>query len=141
MQCYKSISVSFFQILLILRCVLRCTQFGCHFSSYYYLLLSTSILNDTYMHTYIHTYIYTYVHTYGIAQFKLDRTHVQHGLNTTCFSFHMGASMHVHARLMMSNLPCIALVYTLDMCTTVCRYMCVCQESTCQIWITCACKL
>ena len=25
--------------------------------------------------------------------------------------------MHVHARLMTSNLPCIALVYALDMCT------------------------
>ena len=27
------------------------------------------------------------------AQFKLDRTRVQHGLDTTCFSFHMCASM------------------------------------------------
>ena len=51
---------------------------------------------------------------YSTAQFKLDRTSVQHGLDTTCFSFHRRASMHVHARLMTSNLPCIALVYALD---------------------------
>ena len=53
---------------------------------------------------------------YSTAQFKLDRTRVQHGLDTTHFSFHMRASMHVHARLMISNLRCIALVYALDVC-------------------------
>ena len=58
-----------------------------------------------------------YIHTYGTAQFKLDRTRVQHGLNTTRFSFHTHASVSVHARLMTSNLPCKALVYALDMCT------------------------
>ena len=51
-------------------------------------------------------------HCYSTAQFKLDRTCMQHGLDTTCFSFHMRASMRVHARLMMSNLPCIAHVRT-----------------------------
>ena len=51
------------------------------------------------------------------AQFKLARTHVQQGHNTTRFSFHMRASLRVHARLVTSNLPCKALVYTLDVCT------------------------
>ena len=55
--------------------------------------------------------------SYGTAQFKLDRTRVQHGLGTIRFSFHTCASMSVHARLMTSNLPCIALVYAQDMCT------------------------
>ena len=54
--------------------------------------------------------------TYGTAQFKLDRTCVQHGLDMTHFSFHTRASLRVHARLVMSNLPCKALVYALDMC-------------------------
>ena len=67
------------------------------------------------------------------AQFKLERTCVQHGLDTTHFSFHTHASMHVHARLMTSNLLCKALVYALDMCTTVCRCMRACQECTRQI--------
>ena len=68
-------------------------------------------------------YVYCYVHytvyycTYGTAQFKLDRTRVQHGLNMTHFSFPKRASMLVHARLMTSNLPCIALVYALDLHT------------------------
>ena len=53
---------------------------------------------------------------YGTAQFKLDRTCVQQGHDTTCFSFHMHASLYVHARLVTSNLPCKALVYALDMC-------------------------
>ena len=48
--------------------------------------------------------------SYGTVQFKLDRTCVQHELNTTCFSF------HTHARWMTSNLLCKPLVYTLDMC-------------------------
>ena len=34
---------------------------------------------------------------YGTAQFKLDRTRMQHGLDTTRFSFHTNASMRVHA--------------------------------------------
>ena len=55
--------------------------------------------------------------SYGTAQFKFDRTLVQHGLNTTRFSFHTHASMCVHARLTMSNLPSITLVYALDVCT------------------------
>ena len=54
---------------------------------------------------------------YSTAQFKLDSTRVQQGHNTTRFSFHTHASLHVHARLVMSNLPCKALVYALDMCT------------------------
>ena len=78
---------------------------------------------------------------YSIAQFKLDKTCVQHGLNATRFSFHTCASMHVHTRLMTSNLPCIALVYTLDVCTTVCKCMRACQECTSKIWIMLACKL
>ena len=52
--------------------------------------------------------------TYGTAQFKLDRTHLQHGFDTTRFSFHTRASLRVHTRLMTSNLLCIALVYTLN---------------------------
>ena len=35
----------------------------------------------------------------------------------TCFSFRMFASLHVHTRLVMSNLLCKALVYALDVCT------------------------
>ena len=49
MQCYNSIRnpfVSLFQIVIILRCVLRRVKFGCHFFSYRSLLLSTSVLND-----------------------------------------------------------------------------------------------
>ena len=60
---------------------------------------------------------------YGTAQFKIDRTRMRHGLDTTHFSFYMHASMRVHARLMTSNLLCKSLVYALDMCTTVCRSM------------------
>ena len=55
--------------------------------------------------------------TNGTAQFKLDRTHVQQGHDTTHFSFRMHASLRVHARLVTSNLPCKALVYALDVCT------------------------
>ena len=44
--------------------------------------------------------------------------------------------MRMHARLMTSNLLFKALVYTLDVCMTVCRCTCVCQERTRQIWIT-----
>ena len=59
--------------------------------------------------------------THGTVQFKLDRTHMQQGHNTTRhdtthFSFHTCASLCVHARLVMSNLLCKALVYALDMC-------------------------
>ena len=54
---------------------------------------------------------------YGTAQFKLDRTRVQHGLNATRFSFCMCTSLRVHARLMTSNFSCKALVYALDVCT------------------------
>ena len=53
---------------------------------------------------------------YCTAQFKLDRICIQQGHYTTCFSFHTLASLHVHAKLMKSNLPCKALVYTLDVC-------------------------
>ena len=55
---------------------------------------------------------------YNIAQFTLDRTYVQNGLDMTCFSFHTLASLRVHARLVMSNLPCKAFVTVsaLDVC-------------------------
>ena len=55
---------------------------------------------------------------YNIAQFTLDRTYVQHGLDTTCFSFHTLASLRVRARFVMSNLPCKAFVTVsaLDVC-------------------------
>ena len=76
-------------------------------------------------------------YNYGTAQFKLDRTRVQHGLNTTRFSFYMRASMRVHTRLMTSYLLLKTLVYTLDVCMTVCRCTCACQECTHQIWIMC----
>ena len=65
---------------------------------------------------------------YGTAQFKLNRIRMQHGLNTICFLFYMHASMHVYARLMTSNLSFKALVYTLDVCMTVWRHTCACQE-------------
>ena len=55
--------------------------------------------------------------SYDTAQFKLDRTRVQQRHGTTRFSFCTHASLRVHARLMTSNLPCKALVYTLDMWT------------------------
>ena len=58
---------------------------------------------------------------YGTAQFKLDRTCVQHGLDMTHFSFHTRASIHVHTRLMTLNLPCKTLMYALDVCMTVFR--------------------
>ena len=50
------------------------------------------------------------------AQFKLDRTHVQHGFDTKINVFHF---TRVHARLMMSNLLYEALVNTLYVWTTV----------------------
>ena len=56
-------------------------------------------------------------HTYSTAQFKLDRTRVQRGHNTTYF-FISHACKHVCAcKVVTSSLPCIALVYALDMCT------------------------
>ena len=42
---------------------------------------------------------------------------MQQEYDTACFSFHTHASLRVHARLVMSNLPCKALMYALDMCT------------------------
>ena len=62
------------------------------------------------------SYLCSILHTVQ-AQFKLDRTHVQQGHDTTRFSFHMQASLRVHARLVTSNLPCKALVYALEVCT------------------------
>ena len=53
---------------------------------------------------------------YGTAQFKLDRTRIQQGHDMTRFPFHTHANLHVHAGLVTSNLPCKALVYTLDVC-------------------------
>ena len=54
---------------------------------------------------------------YGTAQFKLDRARMQQGHDTTHFSFRTRASLHMHARLVTSNLPCKALVYALDVFT------------------------
>ena len=53
---------------------------------------------------------------YSTAQFKLDRTRMQQGHNTTRFSFRMRASLCARARLMTSSLPCKTLVYALDVC-------------------------
>ena len=53
---------------------------------------------------------------YGPAQFKFDRTRMQQGHDTTHFSFRTHASLHVHKRLVTSNLPCKALVYVLYVC-------------------------
>ena len=53
------------------------------------------------------------------------------------FLFCMYASIHVHTRLMMLNLSFRALMYTLDVCTIVCRCTGAFQECTCQIWIVC----
>ena len=55
--------------------------------------------------------------SYGIAQFKLDRTRIQQGHDTTRFSFHTHPSLRVHARLVTSNLSYKALMYELDVCT------------------------
>ena len=73
---------------------------------------------------------------YSTAQFKLERRRMSFGLDMTHFSFYTCASMHVHG-LMMSNLSFKTLMYALDVCMTVCRQTYVCQEDTCQIWITC----
>ena len=81
----------------------------------------------TYIHTYIHTCMHTYIHTYSTAQFKLNRTRVQQGHDMAHFSFRMHASLLAHARLMMSSLPCIALVYALDVCT---MYVCMSEMHT-----------
>ena len=54
---------------------------------------------------------------HGTAQFKLDSAHVQQEHDTTRFLFHTHASLHVHARLVTSNLLCKVLMYALDMCT------------------------
>ena len=61
-----------------------------------------------------------YVATYGTVQFKLDITWMWLGLDMIHFSFYMCACMHVHARLMRSNLLFKALVYALNLCMTVC---------------------
>ena len=65
---------------------------------------------------------------------------MQHGLHMThnIISFYTCESIYVLARLMMSNLS-FKTIYThaIDMCMTVCRQTHVCQEHTCQIWITC----
>ena len=53
---------------------------------------------------------------YGTAQFKLNKTRVQHGLNMTRFSFYMHATMRVYATL---NLLFNALVHALDVYITV----------------------
>ena len=71
------------------------------------------------------------------AQFKLDRTCVQQGLDTTCLSFYTCESMHLYTKLMMSNLLFGILVYALDVCTIVCKCMHACQECKHQIWIAC----
>ena len=55
--------------------------------------------------------------SYSTAQFKLDSARMQQGHDTTLFSFHTHASLHVYARLVISNLPCKALMYALDVCT------------------------
>ena len=57
--------------------------------------------------------------------------------DTLSFSFHTRASLHMHARLMTSNLPCIALVYTRrvhDACVHV-------RNAQAKFFITRACKL
>ena len=61
-----------------------------------------------------------------------------YGLNTTRCSFYTCTSMHVHARLMMSNLSFKTRMYIhTRLCMTVCRQTHVCQENTCQIRIMC----
>ena len=75
------------------------------------------ILTSTVYNRHLKLIMFVITITYSTAQFKLDRTRVQHGLDMTYFLFHMCASMCVHTRLVMSNLPCIALMYALDVCT------------------------
>ena len=50
-------------------------------------------------------------------QLNLNLTENACSKDTTHFSFHTRASLHVHARLVTSNLLCKALVYALDACT------------------------
>ena len=85
-------------------------------------------------HELYRTYIHTYTRTYSTAQFKLNRTRVQQGHDTTRFSFRMCASLRVHTRLMTSSLPCIAVVYVLDVCT---MHMCMSEMHTPNLDYTC----
>ena len=48
---------------------------------------------------------------YSTAQCKLERRLMRYGLSTTRCSFYTCASMHVHARLMMSNLSLKTVMY------------------------------
>ena len=48
---------------------------------------------------------------YSTAQCKFERRLMRYGLNTTRCSFYTCTNMHVHARLMMSNLPFKTLMY------------------------------
>ena len=52
-----------------------------------------------------------------MVQLNLNLTEHSCSKDMTCFSFHTRASLCVHARLVMSNLLCKALVYALDVCT------------------------
>ena len=70
-----------------------------------------------------------------MVQLNLNLT--EHLCGMALFSFLTYASIHIHARLMTSNLPFRALVYTSDVCTTVCRCKRACQECIHQIWIVC----
>ena len=76
--------------------------------------------------TYVNTCVCMYIRTYcsnSTAQFKVDRSHVWHWLNTTRFLF-----TRVHIRLMTSNLLFTALVYTLDVFMIAYRHTHACQE-------------
>ena len=80
----------------------------------------------------------------AMVQFNLNLTEHVCSIGLTQHVFHftsMQACMHVHTKLIMSNLLCKSIVYALDMCTTVCRCTRTCQKCKRQIWITCACKL
>ena len=82
--------------------------------------------------------IYSISVLYSTARFKLERTPMRYGLDMTDISFYTCASMYTHARLMMSHLSFKTLcTYAIDKCMTVCRQMHICQQHTCQIWITC----
>ena len=65
----------------------------------YYKYVHTKLLH-VYIRTCVHTHMCTYAHMYGTAQFKLDKAHVWHVLDTTHFSFRTRAGMRALARSM-----------------------------------------
>ena len=116
--------------ILVYTCVYWCIPV--YTGVYLCILVYTCVCIPVYTCAYL--CILVYICVYSTAQFKLDRTRMQQGHDTTHFSFHMRASLRVHARLMTSSLPCKALVYALDVCTMYTGvYLCI-LVYTCVCW-------